>query len=179
MLLRTNLPSAIDCLNRAPNKNVKVIHASCQMDSEESTPAASLALQRSLNAAIVPFRKLTTLSLRHAGLCDVPTACQYLHCLKQLDLSHNRLKNWPSEVKLPSVERLNLDFNRFPEIPVAVGTMATIVALAMSHNSICGVGTELNGLKWLSELDLSHNEVRTSLCVCVCVCVCSLHCLYL
>jgi hypothetical protein len=34
-------------------------------------------------------------------------------------------------------------------------------------------------LKWLSELDLSHNEVRTSLCVCVCVCVCSLHCLYL
>ena len=80
-----------------------------------------------------------------------------VHC----DLSHNLLESVPSEIDrfAPTLEDLNMGFNRLPRLSGAVGLLRKLKVLNLQNNRIRELPDELALLTELRDLVLSFNSL--------------------
>ena len=147
----------------------------------EESPAA--AVIRDVATAILSFRSLRTLSLRHCNLYIIPSELSQLKCLQSLDVSHNALVSWPADVgskAFPSLRAVHLDHNDFEAFPEEICSIVKLSTITLSHNRIRALPATLRNLSQLTTFDLSYNQVillyssrdRTvSWCECCVTCV--------
>lgn len=105
------------------------------------------------------FRGLESIDLSR---CNIETINDMevteLFNLKMLNLSRNNLKQLPSDLgRLVSLETLLLNHNELQTFPAGMGTMRTLRILDVSHNQLVEVGTLLDRIPALEDLNLTSN----------------------
>ena len=119
---------------------------------------------------------LQSLSLHNNQLSGAIPDLSGLTSLPQLDLSHNRLSEFPTKpdpnnqnsrvlALPPNVQALNLSHNQLNEvIPAAIGNPSTLHTLDLSHNQLNGaIPSELSSLSGLESLALHNNQLTGNL----------------
>ena len=78
----------------------------------------------------------------------------------ELDLDHNRFVNVPASLAhCTALTVLRLSSNDIRSIPVSIGTMVALQHLVMDNNDIETVAEEIGQLSQLSHIDLSYNQI--------------------
>ncbi len=82
--------------------------------------------------------------------------------VKELNLSKNKLKTLPEWISnFKSLEKLNLNYNNFIEIPKPIGSLSALKELKMEDNDIRKFPEFITGLKNLEALSLDSNKIKT------------------
>lgn len=83
-----------------------------------------------------------------------------LDALKELYLSHNKLKIIPDSVRyLKSLKVLILDNNMIEELPEDIGDLEKLEWLFLKHNEIKKLPESIGRLQALEQLHLNHNQL--------------------
>ncbi|KAK2964894.1 putative Leucine-rich repeat protein soc-2 like protein [Blattamonas nauphoetae] len=103
--------------------------------------------------------RLTTLSLRHNLLSEIPPSIQ--NCMiTTLTLSQNNFSTFPSSLlSIKTLENLDLSMNRLSTIPPEIGSLIKLSRLNLSFNQITDVPVTLFRLPSLKQLILSNNHI--------------------
>lgn len=82
--------------------------------------------------------------------------------VKKLDLSKERLKDFPLEItQFENLEVLDLSKNRFDSIPPAIQKLTQLKTLDLSRNRLKYLPSEIGQLKQLRVLNLGANKIET------------------
>lgn len=105
------------------------------------------------------FRGLEVLDLSRCSLTNLDeVGFVAFHNLHKLNLSRNNLKTLPADiVKLFALEELLVDRNQLLEFPKDMQTLRTLRLLDASFNALTNVGTALDKLPSLEDLNLTAN----------------------
>lgn len=80
--------------------------------------------------------------------------------IRNLKLSHNKLKSINEPILAQNLEILDLSMNSLSSIGVnAFDNLSSLLVLDLSHNRLWSLDTQLTKLKSLVHLDLSFNEI--------------------
>ena len=82
------------------------------------------------------YHNLSELRLSNCGLTEVPAWIQELPSLYTLDLSHNLLREFPSEFNLPKLQELCLAHNQFASFPLSPWCYLKLTSLDLDHNPL-------------------------------------------
>eukprot|EP00041_Stephanoeca_diplocostata_P024001 m.600406 g.600406 ORF g.600406 m.600406 type:complete len:736 (-) comp22432_c0_seq4:596-2803(-) len=106
-------------------------------------------------------KSLKLLRVTGQGLFEAPTFLCELRHLTTLDLSHNRLQEFPSQAvaAMPKLASVNLSHNALHEMPASLCTV-TLRRLDLSHNTITAFSRRAHKLTALETLVLCHNRIR-------------------
>ncbi|KAM5281051.1 leucine-rich repeat-containing protein 69 [Ctenodactylus gundi] len=124
-----------------------------------------LDLQSNLISKVCPeIRTLTQLAVLNLGnnlLEEVPEEMKYLTSLKKLHLFGNRISRFSSGAcdGLQNLIMLNLNNNRFTQLPQEVSKLKSLTCLNMNSNQLVSIPRELCFLMNLSELHLNFNQL--------------------
>jgi Leucine-rich repeat (LRR) protein len=89
-------------------------------------------LQLGLSFSFAPLRFLT---LKNAGLKELPLEFAELKTLEELNLSHNQLQQLPMNFfELTRLKRINLDSNRFQLFPQILAQTPSLKHVSLDHN---------------------------------------------
>ena len=105
-----------------------------------------------------------SISMINNDLTVFPDQVKNISRLIRLDLSHNALEtiNLDDVQANLSLIELNLSYNRFRAVPVAVNKLANLRELALSHNRISALEDfDFNLLKKLGRIGLSYNKLMS------------------
>jgi len=105
------------------------------------------------------FRGLESIDLSR---CQIETIdgmeVTELFNLKYLNLARNNLKSLPKDIgRLVSLDTLLVDRNQLQTFPINMGTMRTLRVLDASHNQLIEVGSLLDRIPALEDLNLTGN----------------------
>ena len=103
-----------------------------------------------------------SISMINNDLTVFPDQVKNISRLTRLDLSHNALEtiNLDDVQANLSLIELNLSYNRFRAVPVAVNKLANLRDLSLSYNRISALEDfDFNLLKNLGRIDLSNNKL--------------------
>lgn len=89
-------------------------------------------LQMGLGLGLAPLRFLT---LKNAGLKEIPQEIGQLIYLEELNLSQNELTTLPESMKdLKNLKRINLDHNHFSLFPDLIGAIPSLKHVSIDNN---------------------------------------------
>ncbi|MFY1825852.1 leucine-rich repeat domain-containing protein [Myxococcus fulvus] len=110
---------------------------------------------------VAEFTELKTLTLKGAGLKELPAVLGQLSKLVQLDGSWNtELATLPPELgRLQDLESLNLDHTAVSRLPEELGQLPRLRSLSLKSTRITALPAWLSGLATLEFLDLSQTDV--------------------
>jgi Leucine-rich repeat (LRR) protein len=116
----------------------------------------------SLSSEIGKMITLTYLNISYNQLSSLPNEVTQLTNLRSLNARHNRLNSLPPNLSVLPLHSLDLNSNRFRDVPLSVLNMPQLTTLNMSNNSIRKVPTALvENLVRLNSLYLSDNQITT------------------
>ncbi|MDU0369877.1 leucine-rich repeat domain-containing protein [Hymenobacter endophyticus] len=114
-----------------------------------------------LYARLGELYNLEELSLEASYLPVLPPGFTKLKRLKKLNLSYNRLTQFPTELyQLDSLEELNLERNWLDSIPPSIRQMERLRVLNLSSNQLTRYPEAVNALANLRELHLGNANIR-------------------
>ncbi|XP_066920493.1 E3 ubiquitin-protein ligase LRSAM1-like isoform X2 [Clytia hemisphaerica] len=88
-----------------------------------------------------------------------------------LDLSHNRLKVLPKEIKcLVNLQRFDISHNKIKKLPDEIGSLKALEKFDCSNNDLSGLPGTIKYFKNLTTLNITENRFITSLPVNLCFC---------
>ncbi|KAJ1505905.1 hypothetical protein HMI54_014775 [Coelomomyces lativittatus] len=126
-----------------------------------SSDSSSKLLKREFAQRIDRAKRTGIVTLSNTKLKKIPSFLAiHGHCIKSLDLSHNRLKGNTLDLHsdMFSILRiLNLSHNELTSFPSELVTLHTLETLDLSHNSISTVSLLPISLK---HLHLQHNPLN-------------------
>jgi len=115
---------------------------------------------RSLPPTIETLRHLTILDLSHNQIEELCREIGNLSSLRELYLSNNSLKKFPTTGNLNSLKKLILDNNQIHTIPPeCLEPLVQLQTLDMSFNNLDNLSSCISRLKNLKQLNLSHNQL--------------------
>ncbi|QEN09346.1 leucine-rich repeat domain-containing protein [Oceanispirochaeta crateris] len=101
---------------------------------------------------------LKTLTIRNAGLRQIPEDVLKMRRLRALDVSCNRISCLPSGIgSLRQLVYFNAADNDLKELPLQLGSLRKLQILNLSGNKIGSLGNLLESLVGLKKLNLSGN----------------------
>lgn len=105
------------------------------------------------------FRSIEHVDLSRGALQDIEEMkCSSLVSLKFLNLSRNQLTKLPDDIgRLVNLETLLIDRNQIETFPEGMHPMRNLVKLDASHNKLVDVGTKLDRLAALDDLNFNMN----------------------
>ena len=104
---------------------------------------------------------LTRLSVVNCGIISVSDDISDLSGLRWLELKGNKLSVLPETLANLPLYELNLEKNRFKDIPPPIFNITSLKNLNISYNEINFVDSKIDNLKSLKQLNLSHNLIKT------------------
>ncbi|RSK37460.1 leucine-rich repeat domain-containing protein [Hymenobacter metallilatus] len=114
-----------------------------------------------LYARLGELYNLEELSLEASYLPALPPGFTKLKRLKKLNLSYNRLTQFPTDLyQLDSLEELNLERNWLDSIPPSIRQMERLRVLNLSSNQLTQYPEAVNALANLRELHLGNANIR-------------------
>ncbi|KAI8064555.1 hypothetical protein BC940DRAFT_320974 [Gongronella butleri] len=115
-------------------------------------------MQMTIAAPVSYFGLLTSVSLQHNRLTDLPAALWQLSRLEELNLGHNALRVLPSQVgQLRRLRRLYVHDNQLSELPRSMGALAQLCVLDLTGNQLAWLPSELAQLHAIEQLWIEHN----------------------
>ncbi|KAF8945258.1 hypothetical protein BGZ47_002973 [Haplosporangium gracile] len=118
----------------------------------------------SLPDSLAHLSKLESLSMGsvYGGnqLMTFPAGCvRFMTSLRELDLSHNKLRFLPVDIGHPHshLRQLVASDNKLEAIPKSIGLCRELRSLNLGRNQLTSLPTEIADLKQLDTLDLSEN----------------------
>jgi Leucine-rich repeat (LRR) protein len=103
---------------------------------------------------------ITSFSLAHRQLAEVPQELFQLSDLHYLDLSYNQLTELPPELgQLSNLRVLGLIYNQLAELPPELGQLPNLQELYLYSNQLTALPPELGQLSNLQWLDLGNNQL--------------------
>ncbi|MCP3065120.1 leucine-rich repeat domain-containing protein [Myxococcus sp. K38C18041901] len=138
--------------------------AAALLDTFPRDTRAIALLHRKLGVVpdmVAEFTELKTLTLKGAGLKELPAVLGRLSKLEQLDCSWNaELATLPSELgQLQHLESLNLDHTAVATLPEVLGQLSRLRSLSLKNTRITALPAWLSRLATLEFLDLSQTDV--------------------
>ena len=111
------------------------------------------------------YKHLTSINLSHTRTCNLPVELFKLHHLCHINISNNNLStlslpqsSWPN-----SLQDLNVSHNSLKEIPSEVFILPCLEVLNVSHNSLKSLPERWWATKSISMLNISFNSDLKSL----------------
>ncbi|KAI9314799.1 hypothetical protein BX666DRAFT_1963691 [Dichotomocladium elegans] len=90
-------------------------------------------------------------------LSHIPDKIADMHRLQELDLSHNRLRSLPSNMRLTALVHLNVSDNQLDTLPKSIAQCRNLKTLNVSKNHLTTLPADLVQLNRLELFDLSEN----------------------
>ena len=154
---------------------LKEFFSRCYIVDFDKTPLCTYSIEQ--------LENLSTLSIRHKHVSEIPLSISLLQSLVNLDISWNELSSIPEFVfklpnlrflnishnhlnlispliaKLPQLVSLDLSYNDLSEFPDSMGSLLNLQSLSLNSNRIAIVPSILGKLKSLISLDVSDNKL--------------------
>ena len=111
------------------------------------------------------YENLTSLSLTHHLIEEIPDSLTKIKSLKNLDISFNKLSNLPKSIgQLSSLTDLNIDSNNIQFLPNEIGNLSKIRSLVWNSSSVSNTDLAksfkaLSTMKGLERLHLKLTQV--------------------
>jgi heme-binding NEAT domain protein/Leucine-rich repeat (LRR) protein len=113
-----------------------------------------------LPATLKDLNTLTILQITNCGLTQVPGIIGEMTQFQTLNLTGNRLSDFPDLSGLTALTSLNLSNNAFVDIPANVVKLTGLQTLVMERNSMSAMTADLSPLEQLQSLYLSNCGLR-------------------
>ena len=108
------------------------------------------------------LRSLKKLYLINIKGFELPSSIINLKYLKDLDLTHSKIKNIEIVFKIKSLETLNLTYCGLSRIPESIKNLTNLKCLNLIHNKLQEIPTEITYCQKLENLYLAWNSFGDS-----------------
>ncbi|PIN19191.1 Tyrosine kinase [Handroanthus impetiginosus] len=89
-----------------------------------------------------------------------------LECLTSLSVCHFSIRNLPPEIAcLKNLEYLDLSFNKMRSLPDEITSLNSLISLKVANNKLVELPLGLSNLRKLEKLDLSNNRLTSLGCL--------------
>jgi hypothetical protein len=102
---------------------------------------------------------IENLNLSFNRLGHIPGYLLKMNFLINLDLSHNQLTRFENNIRLHSIQKINISHNKLTELSKEIGSMRKLQILDASNNLLLTVPKGLTNLTNLEELNLKNNQL--------------------
>ena len=114
-----------------------------------------------INPRIGELGALTVLDLHGNNISDIPSSLQNLANLQVLNLSNNKLTEYPPELCDLLLTELHLQNNELTDLPSNFGYLVKLVKLDLSSNKLESLPDSLSNLTSIQELNLASNSLKS------------------
>ncbi|KAG0163371.1 hypothetical protein DFQ28_003149 [Apophysomyces sp. BC1034] len=90
-------------------------------------------------------------------LARIPDEIVDMAALEELDVSHNQLRNLPTNMHIPTLKHLNISSNRLHAMPKSITQCSKLKTLNVSKNHLTTLPADLVQLRQLELFDISEN----------------------